>query len=414
MDAEAERLTCLEQADREIVTTQLKSAGVRAGLDWTERFAARVSSFTLWSGLVFAGVIGAALWATRIPSQHAPAAITAAADLVIVVVAFPVCRRQARPILDHLNRISTAAPRDFLALYMSALAGAALLYSIVNASAFNADASSLFYVRQFGGFIAVTALGFVLAYLLLTYAYASALKKPAANQTLSWAGTLAATAVTAWLPTVRRSPAPTGNPHLDSGLLRLLGCTVTIDRMGRGQVLPGTRTVRSVLFSLEVAAEDLEQYAVDRVPRFDTVTRRLARQDGARLASVIRNAKAPVARAVHPCNYRAVAATLAGFLLAWAHAETNDLTAVTGGDVGTGHAPLWRRIIGRIWNAVLLAAAAVALPLLPIYNSDPAAAAGLRYALLTAAVLALATQGSPASDIIESALEKTLPGGPAK
>jgi hypothetical protein len=415
VEAEAEELTCLEKSDREIVTAQLKSAGIRAGTDWTARFAAQVSGFTLWSGLVFAAVIGAALWASRIPSLHAPAAITAAAYLVIVVVAFPGCQRQARRILDHFSRISANAPRDFLVLYISALAGAATLFSVVNASAFNIDAvrhvSSLYYLGEFAAFIVVTGLGFVLAYLLLAYAYANALQKPETSQTLNWAGTLAATAISPWFPALRRSPAPAGNPHLDSGLLSLLGCAVTIDHMGRGKFLSDPRTVRSVILSLELAAADLEQYAVDRVPRLDTTTRRLVRQDGARLASVIRNAKAPVARAIHPCNYTAVAATLASFLLAWAHSEPSDFTAAIGSNVSTRQIPLWRRVVGRIWNATLLAAAAIGLPFLPIYNNNHAAAAGLRYALLTAAVLALATQSTPASDIIESALEKTLPGG---
>ena len=414
MEAEVEGLTCLEKTDREIVTAQLKSAGTRAGLDWTARFASQVSSFALWSGLVFAAVIGAALWASRIPSLHAPATITAAAYLVIVVVAFPVCRRQAWRILDHFSRISVQAPRNFLMLYIPALAGAAVLFSIVNASALNIAAirhvSSLYYLGEFAAFIVVTALGFMLAYLLLAYAYANALHKPEASQTLSWAGTLAATMVSAWFPALRRSLSPGGNSHLDSGLLRLLGCTVTIDRMGRGQFLPTPRAVRSVILSLELAATDIEQYAVNRVPRFDTATRRLAHQDGARLASVIRNAKAPVARAIHVCNYTTVAATLAGFLLAWAHSEPSGFTAIIDDNGNARQMSLWRRLVGRIWNAVLLAAAAVCLPLLPIYNNNHAAAAGLRYALFTAAALALATQGSPASDTIQSALEKSLPG----
>jgi hypothetical protein len=210
VEAEVEGLTCLEEADPEIVTAQLKSAGIRAGLDWTARFAAQVSSFALWSGLVFAAVIGAALWASRIPFLRAPAAITAAAYLVIVAVAFPVCQRQARRILDQFSRIATEAPRDFLVLYISALAGAAILFSIVNASAFNIAAirhvSWLYYLGEFAAFIVVTALGFVIAHLLLAYAYANALQKPEASQTLSWAGTLAATAVSAWFPALRRSP----------------------------------------------------------------------------------------------------------------------------------------------------------------------------------------------------------------
>jgi hypothetical protein len=424
VEAKAEGLTCLEEADREIVTAQLSSAGFRTGSDWTARFVAQVSSFALWSGLVFAAVIGAANWASRIPSLHAPAAITAAAYLVIVVVAFPVCRRQARPILDHFSRIPAEAPR-YVLVYILILAGVAVLFSIASASAFNIAAtrhvSWLYYLVEFAAFIVVTAVGFVIACLLLAFAYAYALPKPETNQGPSWvgtldvtavrAGTLAATAISAWFPALRQSPVPAGNPHLDSGLLRLLGCTVTIDRMGRGELPSDPRTVRSVILSLELAAADLEQYAVDRVPRSDTATRRLVRQDGARLASVIRNAKAPVARAVHPRNYTTVATTLAGFLLAWAHSEPSDFTAAIGGNASTQQMPLWRRVVGRIWNAVLLAAAGVCLPLLPIYNNNHAAAAGLRYALLTAAVLALAAQGSPASDIIESALENTLPGG---
>jgi hypothetical protein len=411
----ATQLTCLGQADRDIVTTELKSAGRRTGLDWTARFAAQVSGFALWTGLVWAAVIGAGLWATRIPSVHAPATITATAYLVIAVVAVPVCWRQARRILNHLNRISAEAPRDFLVLYLSALAGAAILFGIVNTSAFNIAAvrhvSPLYYVGEFAAFIVVTALGCVLAYLLLAYAYASALQKPEASQTLNWAGTLAATAVMAWLPAARRSSTPAGDPHLDSGLLRLLGCAVAIDRMGRGQFLPDPRTVRSVILSLELTAATVEQYAVGRVPLSDTATRRRAREDGIRLASVIRSAKAPMARAVHPRNYTAVAVTLGGFLLSWAQAEPGDFTAAITGNTNIGQASPWLRVARRIWTAVLLAAAAVGLPLLPIYNSDHTAAAGLRYALITAAVLALVSPGTPASDIIENAVEDTLPSG---
>lgn len=150
----------------------------------------------------------------------------------------------------------------------------------------------------------------------------------------------------------------------------------------------------------------LEQYAVDGVPRFDAATRHLVHQDGALLASMIRSAKAPVARAVHPCNYTTVAAILIRFLLAWAHSEPSDFTAAMGSNASTRQMPLWRRLVGWIWSAVLLAAAAVGLPLLPIYNDNHAAAAGLRYALLTAAVLALAAQGSPPRTSSKAPLRK--------
>ena len=169
--------------------------------------------------------------------------------------------------------------------------------------------------------------------------------------------------------------------------------------------------MRSAILTLELAAADIEHYAVDRVPMSDTATRRLTHQDGIALASVIRDAKAKVARAVYSRDYSAVAATLADFLLTWARPETSGVAAIASGDPSNARVPMWQRIVGRIWNAVLLAAAAIVLPLLPIYNSDHAAAAGLRYALLTAAVLALATGGGTSSDTIQRNLENTLPSG---
>lgn len=413
VEMEAARLTCLDQSGRELIAAQLKPAATRTAADWTARFAAHVSRFTLSSGLVFASVIGAALWATRIPSRHVAAATTAAAYLMIAVVALPVCWGQARRILDQLDRISGRASRDFLALYLAAMAVAALLYSIVNASAFKTATSrqepSLFYVIEFVAFAVVTAVGWLVAYLVTAYGYASALQKSAGSQALSWAEVLAATVVTAWFPATRTSSVPVGNPRVDSALLRLLRCVVSIDCLGNGRCLANSRSVRSVILDLELTAADMEQYAVERVPRSDTVTRRVARQDGVRLASPIRDAKAPLARAVHPHDYMAVAARLAGFLLAWADSGQSDLTTMISGDASVGWISLWRRVASRIWNAALLATAAIVLPLLPIYNNDHAAGAGLRYALLTAAVLSLVTRGAPAADTIERNLEGMLP-----
>ena len=128
----------------------MKCAGTRVGFNWTVCFAIKVLSFAFWTGIIFASVIGVALWATKIPSRHAPAAITAASYLLIAIVAAPVCSRHSR--------------------------------------------------------------------------------------------------------------------RMDSGFLRLLGCTVTIDNLGRGQHLADLRSVKSVISTLELAAEDIEQYAITRVP----------------------------------------------------------------------------------------------------------------------------------------------------
>ena len=96
--------------------------------------------------------------------------------------------------------------------------------------------------------------------------------------------------------------------------------------------------------------------------------------------------------------------------MAWARPGQGDFTDKARSDPAVRPEPWWRRVAARIWNAALLAAGGVFLPLLPIYDNDHAAAAGLRYALLTAAVLALAAQGSTAADVIERNVEKTIPG----
>jgi len=294
------------------------------------------------------------------------------------------------------------------------MAIAALLYSIVNASAFKMPASRqeppVFYVIEFVAFAVVAAVGWLLAYLVTAYAYASALQKSAGRQALSWTEMLAATTTTAWLPAARTSLAAAGNSRIDSALLRLLSSAVSIDALGRGQYLANARAVRSAILDLELAAADMQQYAVDRVPRSDTVTRRIARQDGVRLASAIRDAKAPLARAIHPRDYTVVAARLAGLLKMWADSGQDDLTTMIGGDSSVvGEISRWRRVTSRIWNAVLLTTAAIVLPLLPIYNNDHAAAAGLRYALITAAILSVLTNGVPAADTIQRNIEGTLP-----
>ena len=66
--------------------------------------------------------------------------------------------------------------------------------------------------------------------------------------------------------------------------------------------------------------------------------------------------------------------------------------------------PLLRRLTSRVWNAILLATASVVLPFLPIYNNDHAAGTQVRYALLTAAVLALLTGTGSVWDTIEKNL----------
>lgn len=409
------QLTCLRAAGRQLVAQQLTGAAAREGRDWTARFAVRIFSFALWSGLVFAAVIGFVTWSARIASLHAAAATTAAAYLLIAAVAIPVCRDQAHEITRHLNRVSAAAVRNFLAWYLPVLSAAGVLYIVINLKYFRLISADsvlwFFYVNELAHFIAVTALGCVVAYPALAFAYARALPAPPGNDIAAWVITLGTGGLPWWLPGTHDNPAPAGNSRLDSGLLQLLDCTVTLDEMSRGDALPGAGAVKSLIAGIELAAAVIERYSVSRVPRMDTATRRLAVQDGLRLASVIRSTKAPVAGAIKPGDYRVAAASLADFLLAWAQSGDGRIMTVLGDNMRVERTPPWRRITGRVWNAVLLAAGGAFLPFLPIYNGDPAAAAALRYALVTAAVLALAAPGSSASDIIQRNIERVGPGG---
>lgn len=76
-------------------------------------------------------------------------------------------------------------------------------------------------------------------------------------------------------------------------------------------------------------------------------------------------------------------------------------------DVPTVPTSFWSRVASRIWKVVLLAAAAIVLPFL-LYHGYQAAAAGLRTALIIAAVMTLATGSVPTWDTIGK-IEDTLP-----
>jgi hypothetical protein len=128
---------------------------------------------------------------------------------------------------------------------------------------------------------------------------------------------------------------------------------------------------------------------------------------GTQLAAILRDAKVSIACAADPRDLAAVAADLADFLLMWArHQGINVAMAAT--DTPTVSIPLWSRAVSRFWKAALILAAAVALPLV-LYHGHQAAAAGLRSALIIAAVMTLATGSVPSWDSIDK-IERTLPG----
>jgi len=405
------QLACLEEADRDLVTTLTQASSTREGVEWGTRFATRIAGFTVWSGLVFASAIGTVRWTTEIPVLGWSAGAVAAAYLIALAVALPAWWAKGRSAWSHFDRVNARARSSFLVPYAAFLLTMAILYGVVNAFAFHpTPADSVhpqFYLHEFGAFAAVTGLGSLLTYLVIAYAYGVALETACGIQAVNSAATLAATAVSAWLPTGGRSPSLSENARLDSGLLRLLGCAATLDLLARRQEPLRTSSLRSVIGGLELAAADFEMYAVDRVPRADFTTRRTARMRGTQLAAILRDAKVSIACAADPRDLAAVAADLADFLLMWArHQGINVAMAAT--DTPTVSIPLWSRAVSRFWKAALILAAAVALPLV-LYHGHQAAAAGLRSALIIAAVMTLATGSVPSWDSIDK-IERTLPG----
>jgi hypothetical protein len=102
---------------------------------------------------------------------------------------------------------------------------------------------------------------------------------------------------------------------------------------------------------------------------------------------------------------------MARVLRAWSEQTGKGLATLVDAAPTLERRPLWRRVGGQVWNAVLLAAAGIALPLLPAYSHEQAAAQGVRYSLLTAAVFALATGKVTAWDSVSSGLAR-LSGAP--
>jgi hypothetical protein len=107
----AGQLTCLEQAHRDLVAALARAAAIREGVGWATRFVARISRFTVWSGLVFASAIGAVRWTMEMRVLGWSAGAVALAYLVALAVAIPACWAKGRRVWSHLNRAPTCAYR---------------------------------------------------------------------------------------------------------------------------------------------------------------------------------------------------------------------------------------------------------------------------------------------------------------
>ena len=381
---------------------QAAAKGLR--LSRSGRFARHVAQFALWSGLLFASSIGAVVWAIGVPDRNAPAAETAAAYSLIAVSSLFGVRAEGQRFLDQLRRLPTTASdrgRAFVASYTAVFLLAALVYGgLVEARLHRAASTHLLLFSlgdEFGAFLLVAAFGVAIAYVISALAYADAIGPRTARQTMLWPLQLFAS---------RPTPSPSReNVRLDSAMLSLLEAAT------RTAGIPSRRETISIIGLLERSAADAERYALARVPRLDRATRSLAHKEGAKLAGLIRATKLPLACAIHRTDYEDAVAAMTSVLRAWSEQTGKGLATLVDAAPTLERRPFWRRVGGQVWNAVLLAAAGIALPLLPAYSHEQAAAQGVRYSLLTAAVFALLTGKVTAWYSVSSGLAR-LSGAP--
>jgi hypothetical protein len=381
---------------------QAAAKGLR--LSRSGRFVRHSAQFALWSGLLFASGIGAVVWAIGVPDRNAPAAETAAAYSLIAVSSFFGVRAEGQRFVDQLRRLPSSGSdrgKAFVASYTAVFLLAAFVYGgLVGVRLHRAASTHLLLFSlgdEFGAFLLVAAFGVAIAYVICALAYADAVGPRTARETMFWPLQLFAS---------RRTPPPSRESmRLDSAMISLLEAAT------RTAGIPGRRETVSIIGLLERSAAEAERYALARVPFLDPATRSLAHKEGAKLAGLIRATKLPLACAIHRADYDDAAAAMARVLRAWSEQTGKDLATLVDAAPTLERRPLWRRVGGQVWNAVLLAGAGIALPLLPAYSHEQAAAQGVRYSLLTAAVFALATGKVTAWDSVSSGLAR-LSGAP--
>jgi hypothetical protein len=120
---------------------------------------------------------------------------------------------------------------------------------------------------------------------------------------------------------------------------------------------------------------------------------------------VIRAHKQPLLIAVREEDFAKVARSLMFGLAAWCRGDFAALVE---------HAPIvaapsgLRRLMARLGAAVLLATAAIVLPLVPPLDLAEQAASGVRASLLITAVIALATGAVQAPEYIRSVVDRAI------
>lgn len=206
---------------------------------------------------------------------------------------------------------------------------------------------------------------------------------------------------------MRRHP----RQELDMTMLKLLSVASRIAR-ARERGKWSSAEARSAVRDLEAVAWAAEYYPPfnNRRPLGDTRSRAFLRQEGARLAAVVRLHKTPLLTALAPSQLSAVEASICQAFSAW---ERGDWEALTASSPAVSVPRRWFTVWQRMWPALTLASFAVALPHIHQLGSQQVSS-NIRISLLVAAALSVITGGVPVADRVQETVSKSLAWKEAK
>ncbi|MEU3498743.1 hypothetical protein ABZ747_35315 [Kitasatospora cineracea] len=192
---------------------------------------------------------------------------------------------------------------------------------------------------------------------------------------------------------------------LDAAMLKLLDVTSSV---AQARVRGGwnSREARRSIRDLEAIAWAVEYYPPfsGRSPFGDARARVFVRQEGAKLAAVIRLHKNPLLVALTSSQFARVEESLCQAFSAWAR---GDWHALTENSPEISAPRRWFKIWQRMWPALTLAVFAIILPHIGQLGSGQVASS-IRISLLVAAALSIVTGGAPVADRVQDTVNKSL------
>jgi hypothetical protein len=183
---------------------------------------------------------------------------------------------------------------------------------------------------------------------------------------------------------------------LDLVFLQIFKIAIDLEKARDRRVWALPTSLSEINSDLERAARTAERTLRGRAAMTDLAARREASLLGAQLATVIRAHKPALAKAVGPRQIADVQRSLAAGLVAWSE---RDLDALIANAPPIALASRVRSAVRRVYPALVLSAAAIALPMIPALASR---AGQIHTTLGVLAVLSLISEGvSPTASITD-------------